>query len=61
MIVGRDVRKETADHFHSKMGDHIPIKAPQYGAGIWEFNLAGIHHGELAKPIKRNLVSVELF
>jgi putative ABC transport system permease protein len=38
---------ETANRFHWKIGDRIPIMAPQYGAGIWEFNLVGIYHGEL--------------
>ncbi len=46
---GAIVGKETADRFQWKIGDRIPIKAPQYGAGIWEFNLVGIYHGELAK------------
>ncbi len=37
---------ETAQRFHWKIGDRIPLMAPQYGAGTWELNLVGIYHGE---------------
>ncbi len=37
---------ETAQRFHWKIGDRIPLMARQYGAGTWELNLVGIYHGE---------------
>jgi len=36
----------TAERFHWKIGDRIPIKATLYGGGAWEFNLVGIYHGK---------------
>jgi len=39
---------ETAERFHWKVGDRIPIKTTLYGGGSWEFNLVGIYHG--ARP-----------
>jgi putative ABC transport system permease protein len=36
----------TAERFHWKVGDRIPIKTTLYGGGSWEFNLDGIYHGE---------------
>jgi putative ABC transport system permease protein len=39
---------ETAERFHWKVGDRIPIKTTLYGGGSWEFNLIGIYHG--ARP-----------
>jgi putative ABC transport system permease protein len=36
----------TAERFHWKIGDRIPIKTTLYGGGSWEFNLVGIYHGE---------------
>src|SRR5260370_35179453 len=36
----------TAQRFHWKIGDRIPIKTTLYGAGSWEFNLDGIYHSE---------------
>jgi putative ABC transport system permease protein len=36
----------TAERFHWKIGDRIPIKTTLYGGGAWEFNLAGIYHGK---------------
>jgi putative ABC transport system permease protein len=39
---------ETAERFHWKIGDRIPIKTTLYGGGSWEFNLVGIYHG--ARP-----------
>ena len=36
----------TAERFHWKIGDRIPIKTTLYGGGSWEFNLDGIYHGE---------------
>jgi putative ABC transport system permease protein len=35
--------KKTADRFHWKIGDRIPLQAPIYG-GVWEFNLRGIYN-----------------
>jgi len=36
----------TAERFHWKIGDRIPIKTTLYGGGSWEFNLDGIYHGQ---------------
>ena len=37
---------QTAERFHWKIGDRIPIKTTFYGGGNWEFNLVGIYHGK---------------
>ncbi len=37
---------QTAERFHWKLGDRIPIKTTLYGGGSWEFNLVGIYHGK---------------
>jgi putative ABC transport system permease protein len=37
---------KTAERFHWKVGDRIPIKTTLYGGGAWEFNLVGIYHGK---------------
>jgi putative ABC transport system permease protein len=37
---------QTAERFHWKIGDRIPIKTTLYGGGAWEFNLVGIYHGK---------------
>ena len=37
---------KTAERFHWKIGDRIPIKTSLYGGGSWEFNLVGIYHGK---------------
>lgn len=37
---------KTAERFHWKIGDRIPIKTTLYGGGAWEFNLVGIYHGK---------------
>ena len=37
---------KTAERFHWKIGDRIPIKTTLYGGGSWEFNLDGIYHGK---------------
>ncbi len=37
---------QTAERFHWKIGDRIPIKTTLYGGGAWEFNLDGIYHGK---------------
>jgi putative ABC transport system permease protein len=37
---------KTAERFHWKVGDRIPIKTTLYGGGSWEFNLVGIYHGQ---------------
>src|SRR5438445_644484 len=36
----------TAERFHWKIGDRIPIKTTLYGASSWEFNLDGIYHSD---------------
>ena len=36
----------TAERFHWKIGDRIPLKTTFYGGGNWEFNLVGIYHGK---------------
>ena len=43
---GAIVGARTAERFHWKIGDHIPIKATIFAAGTWEFNLVGIYHGK---------------
>ena len=40
-IVGRN----TAERFHWKIGDKIPIMSPIWGQRIWEFDLVGIFDG----------------
>jgi len=40
---------KTAERFHWKIGDRIPIKTTLYGGGAWEFNLDGIYHGKRAQ------------
>jgi putative ABC transport system permease protein len=37
---------QTAERFHWKIGDRIPIKTSSWGGGSWEFNLVGIYHGK---------------
>jgi putative ABC transport system permease protein len=36
----------TAERFHWKIGDRIPLKTTIWGGGNWEFNLVGIYHGK---------------
>src|SRR5216110_1057839 len=36
----------TAERFHWKIGDRIPIKTTLYGGSAWEFNLDGIYHSD---------------
>ena len=43
---GAVVGARTAERFHWKVGDRIPIKTTLYGGGSWEFNLDGIYHGK---------------
>jgi putative ABC transport system permease protein len=43
---GAIVGARTAERFHWKIGDRIPIKTTLYGGGAWEFNLDGIYHGK---------------
>jgi putative ABC transport system permease protein len=43
---GAIVGRATAERFHWKIGDRIPIKTTLYGGGSWEFNLVGIYHGK---------------
>jgi putative ABC transport system permease protein len=44
--VGAIAGARTAERFHWKIGDRIPIKTTLYGGGSWEFNLDGIYHGQ---------------
>jgi putative ABC transport system permease protein len=41
---------KTAERFHWKIGDRIPLTAAIYGTGedssVWEMNLVGIYHGK---------------
>jgi len=44
---GAIVGAKTAQRFHWKIGDRIPITTTLYGvSGAWEFNLDGIYHGK---------------
>jgi len=43
---GAVVGAKTAERFHWKIGDRIPIKTTLYGGGSWEFNIVGIYHGK---------------
>lgn len=44
---GAIVGARTADRFHWKVGDRVPIKNAAFGAtGTWEFNIDGIYHSE---------------
>ena len=43
---GAIVGARTAERFHWKIGDRIPLKTTLYGGGNWEFNLVGIYHGK---------------
>jgi len=43
---GAIVGARTAERFHWKIGDRIPIKTTFFGDTSWEFNLDGIYHGE---------------
>jgi len=44
---GAIVGARTAQRFHWKIGDRIPIKTTIYGgSGAWEFNIDGIYHGQ---------------
>ena len=40
-IVGRN----TADRFHWKIGDKVPIQSPIWGRRTWEFDIVGIFDG----------------
>ena len=40
---GAIVGKKTADRFHWKIGERVPLQAPIYG-GVWEFNIRGIYN-----------------
>ncbi len=46
---GAIVGARTAERFHWKIGDRIPIKATIYSTGTWDFNIDGIYHGKDAK------------
>ncbi|HEY0701963.1 MAG TPA: FtsX-like permease family protein [Candidatus Acidoferrales bacterium] len=41
---GAIVGKKTADRFHWKIGDRVPLNAPIYGTAAWEFNIRGIYN-----------------
>jgi len=41
---GAIVGDELAKRFGWKLGDRIPLQAPIYGTGAWEFNIDGIFH-----------------
>ncbi len=43
---GAIVGAKTAERFHWKIGDRIPIKSTIFGNGAWEFNIDGIYHGK---------------
>ena len=43
---GAVVGAKTAERFHWKIGDRIPLKATIYGGGTYEFNIDGIYHGK---------------
>lgn len=43
---GAIVGAKTAERFHWKIGDRIPIKSTIFGTGAWEFNIHGIYHGK---------------
>lgn len=43
---GAVVGKRTAERFHWKIGDRIPIRSTIFGNSAWEFNIAGIYHGQ---------------
>lgn len=44
---GAIVGAKTAQRFHWKIGDRIPITTTLYGvSGAWEFNVDGIYHGK---------------
>jgi putative ABC transport system permease protein len=40
---GAIVGSKTAKRFHWKIGDRVPLTAPIYGLGAWEFNIRGIY------------------
>lgn len=42
---------QTAERFHWKIGDRIPITSTLYGTGTWEFNLVGIYRCERPQDI----------
>jgi putative ABC transport system permease protein len=42
---GAIVGARTAERFHWKVGDRIPIRATVFVPGTWEFNIDGIYHG----------------
>jgi putative ABC transport system permease protein len=43
---GAIVGARTAERFHWKIGDRIPLRATIFGGGTWEFNISGIYHGK---------------
>jgi putative ABC transport system permease protein len=43
---GAIVGKRTAERFHWKIGDRVPIRATVFVPGTWEFNIDGIYQGK---------------
>jgi putative ABC transport system permease protein len=43
---GAIVGARTAERFHWRIGDRIPIKSTITADGAWEFNIDGIYHGK---------------
>jgi len=43
---GAIVGRSTANRFHWKIGDRVPIMSPIWGNRTWEFDLVGIFDGE---------------
>jgi putative ABC transport system permease protein len=43
---GAIVGARTAERFHWKIGDRIPIKSTITADGAWDFNIDGIYHGK---------------
>ena len=42
---------QTAERFHWKIGDRIPITSTLYGNGTWDFNLVGIYRCERPQDV----------
>ena len=43
---GAIVGRQTAERFHWKIGDRVPLMTTIWGEGNWEFNIDGIFHGK---------------
>jgi putative ABC transport system permease protein len=42
---GAIIGEKLAARFGWKVGDRVPLQAPIFGGGTWEFNIRGIYHG----------------